>query len=117
MSRAPDGTPINGGKFVGDGRGYYLLGGYRIGKFMPRYTFAQASQTFNVLTPTGYGNGQATSHTIGLNYQAGNQAVIKCEYEIDLVPAPQGGGYFVTQPTDATATTGGAFYLGADFIF
>jgi hypothetical protein len=118
LIRTPDGTPVNGGRYIGDGRGYYLLGGYRIGRFMPRYTFAQASQTFNVGAPTGsYGNGQVTSHTIGLNYQAGSQAVIKCEYELDLVPTAQGGGYLVTQPSNTTVAAGSAFYLGVDFIF
>jgi hypothetical protein len=119
LSRAPDGTPVNGGKFVGVGRGYYVLGGYRIGKFMPRYTFAQGSQDFNVASATGgYRNGRVTSHTLGVNYEAGEQAVIKIEYEQDLVPsASAGGGYFVTQQPGGTSSSGGAFYAGVDFIF
>jgi hypothetical protein len=116
MIRTPDGTPSStGGRYIGNGHGYYLLGGYRIGNFMPRYTFAQGSQTFNLFGSGAY-NGQTTSHTVGLNYTAG-QAVIKLEWEKDLVPVANGGGYTVTQPAGTTATSGSAFYAGVDFIF
>jgi hypothetical protein len=115
-SRTPDGSPVNGGKYVGNGHGFYWLGGYRIGKFLPRYTFAQEVNAFNVLTASGYSNGKVTTHTIGLNYRAG-QAVVKVEYERLLLPRPRSGGYFVTQSSTSAATSAGAFYAGLDFIF
>jgi hypothetical protein len=125
MTRAPDGTPVspipglsatagNNGRYVGNAHGYYLLGGYRIGNFMPRYTFAQGSNTYN-LPVAGY-NGNVTSHTVGVNYTAG-QAVIKVEFEHDSSPAAQDAGYLATIPAGSTSTSGNAFYAGVDFIF
>jgi hypothetical protein len=113
----PDGSPVNGGKYVGVGRAFYWLGGYRIGKFMPRYTYSQASNQFNILSATGYANGKETTHTLGLNYQAGSQAVIKVEYERIFIPAGHDGSYFVAETPTSTETSAGAFYAGVDFIF
>lgn len=117
FAQTPDGTPVNGGKYVGIGRGFYWLGGYRFGKFMPRYTYANASNEFNILAATGYINGGTTTHTVGVNYQAGSQAVIKVEYEQVLIPRSLGGSYFVVQSATSTARSAGAFYAGLDFIF
>jgi len=117
LAQTPDGTTLNRGKYVGIGRGFYWLGGYRFGKFMPRYTFAVASDDFNILGANGYTNGKTTSHTVGINYQLGLQAVAKVEYELDLIPSPQNGSYFVVQPAGSTITSAGAFYAGVDFIF
>jgi hypothetical protein len=110
--RTPDGTDLGSGKYADRGYAFYWLGGYRIGKLMPRYTFAKGSQNYNVTS-----NGSSMTHTLGLNYQAGQQLVVKAEYERDIIPNAQGGGYFVTQPGGATETSGDAFYLGVDFIF
>jgi hypothetical protein len=119
MARTPDGSPSGGGRFVGDGHAYYLLGGYRLGKFMPRYTFSQGSTSTNYpLGPLIVANGSVTTHTFGVNYQAGAQAVIKIEYEHDITPyAPGPNGFFATQPAYATDTSGDAFYAGIDLIF
>lgn len=110
--RTPNGTATTSGRYAEEGEAFYLLGGYRFGKFMPRYTFARASQKYNI-----YSNGRAITHTWGLNYQAGSQAVAKVEFELDRVPSAGGGGYFVTQPTGAGSTSGRALYAGVDFIF
>jgi hypothetical protein len=117
FSQTPDGTPVNGGKYSGVGHGFYWLGGYRIGKFMPRYTFSQGVTQFNVLGANGYSNGQATSHVIGLNYQAGDQAVIKVEYERVLIPGTNSVSYLLNQKANSAATSAGALYAGLDFIF
>lgn len=118
MTRAPDGTPVadgsNGGRYVGNAHGYYLMGGYRFGNWMPRYTFAQGSDNYNV--PSLAYNGKVTSHTVGVNYIAG-QAVIKAEWEHDSSPVAQGAGYLATTPTGSTETSGNALYVGIDFIF
>jgi hypothetical protein len=121
LVRTPDGSimpPLSfigrlssGGRYIGRASGGYVLGGYRIGKFLPRYTFARSDMDF------GIGSGKVTSHTIGLNYQASAGTVLKAEYEISLVPAPGGGPFSVTQPAGAVDTVGGAFYAGVDFIF
>lgn len=120
MVRSPDGSSSGGGKFIGNGHAYYILGGYRIGKFMPRYTFSQGSSTLNipVAGSSSYGDGSITTHTIGLNYEAATQAIVKIEYEHDIVPTPPGPlGFFATGPATSTATTGDAFFAGVDFIF
>ncbi|MFL5812799.1 MAG: hypothetical protein ACJ763_04425, partial [Bdellovibrionia bacterium] len=123
MTRAPDGTPVspisvatagNNGRYVGSSHGYYLMGGYRLGNFLPRYTFAQGSNNYNL--PVAAYNGKVTSHTVGLNYTAG-QAVLKAEFEHDSSPAAQGAGYLATTPAGSTATSGNAFFAGVDFIF
>jgi hypothetical protein len=108
---APDGTQTAQGKYLGTGSGGYLLGGYRIGNFLPRYTFAQA-----VAQLGSVGNGKTTTHTVGVNYYAGEHAVIKAEYELDVVPT-DGGGYKVIQPDGTSVTSGSAVYAGVDFFF
>jgi hypothetical protein len=108
--RAPDGTPTPTGTYLGQGQSGYVLGGYRLGNWLPRYTFAQASAQLGPI-----GEGKTTTHTIGLNYYASAKAVVKAEFELDLVPTAQ-GGYKVTQPGGSTSTTGNAFYLGVDFL-
>jgi hypothetical protein len=112
FAQTPHGTRLaSGGKFAERASGYYVLGGYRFGKWMPRYTFAKASESYHVLE-----DGEATSHTLGVNYQAGDQTVVKLEYERVRVPS-SGGGYFVTRSPGGTATSGSAVYAGLDFIF
>ncbi len=110
--RTPNGTPGPTGRYAYRGYGFYTLAGYRIGKFLPRYTFSKGVQEYNVQT-----NGSSTTHNVGLNYQAGQGAVIKVEYQRDIVPQAQGGGYFVTQPVGSTAKSGASLYAGVDFIF
>jgi hypothetical protein len=110
--RTPNGTPLAGGHYAEKGEGGFLLLGYRLGNFMPRYTYARAIADFNVSA-----NGETASHTVGVNYQVGRQAVIKAEYERTMIPEAQHGGYFVTQTAGSTAKSGDAFYLGTDFIF
>jgi hypothetical protein len=110
-----DGTtiPLNGVRAVDNGKAGYVLVGYRLDKFMPRYTFAQANLNY------GFENGKVTTHTIGVNYNANEHVTLKAEYEIDLVPTPGGGpGFLVTQnATSPTGTSGSAFYIGGDFYF
>jgi hypothetical protein len=113
---APDGTQSAAGVYGGRGSAGYVLAGYRIGDFMPRYTFAEASAALGPL-----GNGKTTTHTFGVNYTASEHAVIKVEYELDVTPT-DGGGYKVT-PIDPVAagmtasTSGSALYAGVDFFF
>lgn len=118
MARMPDGTPqSDGGHAFANARGYYILGGYRLGRFLPRYSFAQGSQSYDI-PPLGSAviNGQVTTHTLGVNYQAGNQAVLKLEIERNLFPFPGGGGYLISPYTNK-ATSADSFFAGVDFIF
>ncbi len=112
FAHTPKGVDLGTGRYAHQGRGSYWLIGYRFGKWLPRYTFAKAKQNYNVTA-----NGSVTSHTLGVNYQTGQRSVVKIEYQRDFIPAPQQGGYFITQPAGATATSGGSIYAGLDFIF
>lgn len=117
MDRMPDGAMLSdGGHVLASGHGYYILGGYRFGKFLPRYTFAQGSQNYDI-PPLGAAiiDGKVTSHTFGLNYQAGSQAVIKVEYEHNIFPSA-GGGFLISPPPN-TGSSADTFYAGVDFIF
>jgi len=111
---SPDGTNVpassttTGGPFVGKSKAGYVLAGYRIGDWMPRYTFAQAS------VQAGYTAGETTTHTIGVNYQASKKVILKAETEIDMVG---NGAYEVTLPNGAIMGNGVAGYIGADFVF
>jgi len=108
---APDGTITPAGKFTGLGKSGYILGGYRLGNWLPRYTFAQANANLAAI-----GNGETTTHTVGVNYYVNPKTVIKAEYELDLVP-DSGGGYRVTPIAPASsATSGSAVYAGVDFL-
>lgn len=117
-SRATSGTEdANGNQFSEARNAVYSLIGYRIGDFMPRYTYSYADAT------TGRGSTQEifASHTVGLNYQLNPQAVFKIEYEhTDLIqantlPAAQRGVH--TFKTANNADSGGAIYAGIDFVF
>jgi len=107
---APDGTPTPLGTYLGNGKAGYVLGGYRIGAWMPRYTFAQANANLGAI-----GNGKTTTHTIGVNYQANEKIVVKAEYEL-TIPGPDGG--YKTTPADPTVTgsNGNSVYAGVDFL-
>lgn len=112
LSRSPHGTDVGTGIYGDQAYGFYGLAGYRLGRWLPRYTFAKARQSYNITT-----NGSVTTHTFGVNYQPSERAVVKVEYERFVIPRAQGGGYSVTQPATTTATSGGAVYAGLDFIF
>ncbi len=113
LTRTPDGTyyPLTGSNFGGVGHMLYVLGGYRIGDFLPRYTFSNGSTTYGVLDAT------LTTHTVGVNYQIHSQATIKAEFERAIVPFPGAASTIFKQPFGTNVTYGDAFYLGADFIF
>ena len=110
---APDGTVQNLAngqhQYLGNGKAGYVLVGYRFGNWLPRYTFAQAKADLGTV-----GEGQSTTHTIGVNYAFSPKVTFKGEYELTLVPLA-GSGYKVTQPAGTDATSGSAIYAGLDF--
>lgn len=118
LSQSLDGSAVPGSasNYLSLAKGGYALIGYRIGDFMPRYTFSQATAALGVV------GGKTTIHNIGVNYQPVKSAIVKVEYEMNIVPTA-GGGYSVTQPLTATGaantsvTTGHAISMGVDFIF
>lgn len=109
-----DGTVLPAGsRFIDSGNAGYVLVGYHLGKFLPRYTYSQTNSNIGIET------GKLTTHTFGVNWDANEHVVIKAEWELDVVPTPGGGpDLIVTQnSTSPTGTSGSAFYLGGDFYF
>ena len=121
-SVAPQSTTTNyGGRFIEHGEGYYGLVGYRIDKFLPRYTYSRGSNDFNISGLHGQAwNGDIDSHTFGVNYQATPNVVLKAEFERQFIGSPDTAGNFGVNQLATTAspkTHGDALYIGTDFIF
>lgn len=104
-----DGTALAQGSFNEKGKAGYVLVGYRVGDWLPRYTFAQAS------VQNGIDGGKTTTHTIGVNYQASAKVVAKAEFEIDSVDGSMGS--FEDKWNGTSSTSGTAGYVGLDFTF
>jgi predicted porin len=104
-----DGTSFPTANFAQSGKAGYVLIGYRVGDWLPRYTFAQASVT-NIIDA-----GKTTTHTIGVNYQASAKVVAKAEFEIDKGGTPVPFEDTISPLT--SSTTGTAGYVGVDFVF
>lgn len=101
-----------GGRFVASMRGGYVLLGYKLGDFLPRYTFSRAD------LETGIRNGKTTSHVFGFNYNVNPQVVAKVEYEIVTVPeANETGAGLATRQSGSSQTSGNAIFAGLDFVF
>ncbi len=105
--------PALGGKYLGDIRSWYLLGGYRFGNIMPRYTYAKADWQAGIV------NGKSKTHNFGVNIQATPGVMVKLDYEIVKVPGPteNDAALFVTRTAGSTETTAKSFFAGVDFIF
>jgi hypothetical protein len=111
-TRSGDGTAVANGSFNQKGKAGYVLVGYHLGDWTPRYTFAQAS----VLNGLASDTGKTTTHTIGVNYQVNPKIVAKAEFEIDSIDGSQGA--FEDSWGGSTANTSGtAGYVGVDFTF
>lgn len=98
-------------RFINQLDGGYVLVGYRIGKFLPRYTYTK-THTNVVVTPET----KSQTHTVGLNYEVAAQAIFKAEYQMIKAEdnfAPSAGTR-VKGPTD---NDGSAIYAGFDFTF
>lgn len=107
-----DGETSLGGDYLDRLEAGYVLAGYRIGKFLPRYTFQWAD------SDSGLGAAaRSTSHTVGVNYELSAQSVFKLEYEQLHRPDDTKGPAFGTLATGSTKTDGGAIFAGIDFIF
>jgi hypothetical protein len=102
----------NGKKQFERAYGGYALTGYRLGKFLPRISYA-FSKAF-----LGFSEGKIETYDIGVNYTLNDQAVLKLDFEKTYVPYPGGGWYPVTQSTTSPkGTQGDSVYAGVDFIF
>jgi len=126
--------------FLGSSKSWYMMGGYRIGKFLPYYTHAKVissgvtntiprncpagaplacaptlaalSGLMNTLT-SAIDNGSQTSDSIGLRWDFTTSAAIKVQ--VDRIK-PQTKGLFInTQPGFKGPVTVGAVAL--DFVF
>jgi hypothetical protein len=122
MVQSPDGTPVaaTGGRFGGYDSGCYVLLGYHIGKFTPRYTYAQTNENINAGSasfPGQYANGTAKSHNLGLNYQAGQKVVVKAEYQRIVLTSDTDDISAVLRQTGSTATYADAAWVGIDYVF
>jgi hypothetical protein len=110
-TRSGDGSSVGIGNFNQKGKAGYVLVGYHMGDWTPRYTFAQASVQNGFLSDSG----KTTTHTIGVNYQASAKVIAKAEFEIDSVDGSQGA--FEDKWNGTSSTSGTAGYVGVDFIF
>lgn len=106
-------NPDPQGTFLPYMRGAYVLLGYRVGDFMPRYMYGMSSQTIVANTPAG----AESSHTLGLNYQLDAKTVIKAEWEITEVDGDRVPTTSVRSNGSTTATHATAAYIGLDFVF
>ena len=92
--------------------GGYVLAGYRIGDFLPRYQFTYSDWSRSGIPTLTKG----TTHGLGLNYQATAHLVLKGDYEVYLNPGtcaiPNGVVAASGFPQRASVAT-----LGIDFIF
>lgn len=106
-----DGTKLgaSGTEFLQALRGGYVLVGYRIGDFMPRFTYLRSDA--NILL----GTGGYTSQTIGVNYAISPTTTFKVDYE--MLNGLDNGVYGLTRQTGSTQKDGSAVYAGLDFIF
>lgn len=121
MGKSSDGTPTtgsafvpgSGGAFASSSRAGYVLVGYRVGEFLPRYTYSQLDLEVGHIF-----NGKTTTHTLGVNYNINPQVIFKAEYLMVSVPAStETGAGLATRATGSTATSGNAVYAGVDFVF
>lgn len=67
-----------GTKLIRKMMGYYGTAGYRIGRFLPRYTYSYG----NWLMGFAGGNAKLKGHNFGVNFAAGSNIVLKAEYDI-----------------------------------
>lgn len=113
-SEATSGAPDTNGNRLGENReAVYSLLGYRIGAFMPRYTYAYGDYINGNNTPREI----FASHTVGLNYQLNPQAVFKVEYEHGNLIQDNGDTQSFTYRGINGKDSGGVVYAGIDFVF
>jgi hypothetical protein len=104
-------TLKNGKKTMGNISAGYALAGYRIGKWMPRLTYAISNQD------TGYTEGRTKTYGLGINYQASDTAIFKIDLERWTIPSLGNGNTSVTTNAKNDKTYANAVYAGVDFIF
>lgn len=101
----------NGKEVVGDINAGYAMIGYRMGKYLPRLTFAQND------IHTGFTTGKVSTAGVGVNYQVADTAVIKVDFERWMLSNPQESNTTATVNTKNTKDYANAVYAGVDFIF
>jgi len=101
---------FGGGKMLEKENGGYILIGYHMGDWTPRYTFAVADEH------NGFDNNTVTEHNIGVNYKFSEVVTAKIDYEYYNLsnPGPLGS---MTVTASNTATKAQAAYVGVDFYF
>lgn len=118
FSESTDGTPATATtKFQEHKRAGYAMVGYRLGEFLPRYTYAYADASLGLPYGGGFGSTrfQMTTHTVGFNYQMNSQAVFKLDYEITELPTGQDPGLGLSRVAGEDSSS--AVYAGISFIF
>jgi hypothetical protein len=102
------GTPEagTGKRFFRRLAGYYGTAGYRLGSFLPRYTYGHADWRLGISSTDGILN----THNFGLNYQVNPWIVAKAEYSWQKA---EGGTVTRLQRTGIARTAS----LGIDLIF
>jgi hypothetical protein len=100
-----DRDPTTGIRNVEGSWGFYTLAGYRLGRWLPRYTYGFADFRLGSVGS----NGKFYTHNLGLNYQVAPTIVAKTEYQWDENPE----GYLRVMRTGEAQT----WTAGLDFIF
>lgn len=99
-----------GGKMLDNSSGGYILLGYHLGEWTPRYTFAVADGH------NGFTDNTAVEHNVGVNYKFSEVVTAKIDYEYySMANAGPVGGMTVTAAN--TAKNASAAYVGVDFYF
>lgn len=110
LFQTPDGTQMSNGRLIGHGATGYILTGYHIGKFLPRYTFSKSVVNY------GFPRQATDVHTIGVNYEIAPRASLKFDYDAIFVP-DAGQSVNMTQLPATKDKRASAVYAGMDFIF
>lgn len=97
--------------------GGYVLVGYRLGKFLPSFTYAQGTMYLGLPADTQNYEGRTTTYTLSTAYQVNDQATARIEYKKLFMPSAGGGWYDVVQTSGNKNRHGDAIKAGIDFIF
>lgn len=117
-SKGASTTGANVGRYLEHAEGYYVLAGYRFGKFLPRLMYSNVSYQAGI--DALYGKEQI--YTAGVNYQINENVVAKLDYEVGKIPNATDSpndGLSIKRETGYTGgdTQSQSVFVGVDFIF
>lgn len=101
------------GNLFEEGEAFYVLAGYRIGKFMPRVTYSKAN-TIRFGYPGVEGKEQVVN--LGVNYNLHPKAVLKLDFEVAYLE-DEFNGVTYRRSANSTEDSGSSILASIDFIF